>query len=232
MDRPRLLVNVAMSADGKLDSVARKGMTISSTADKTRVDRLRAGMDAVLVGGRTLLDEDPKLTVKSSALRAERKALGLEENPVKVGVVSQADLQPDGNFMTAGPSRRLIYTTLRTHPGQILRLENAGALVFVMGEERVDCSAMLASLYNQGIRKLMVEGGGTMIAEFFRLDMVDELMLYIAPRIFGGSSAPTLADGSGFLPEQAPFLHLETAEEFDDDGGVFIHYLVEHQQLL
>jgi 2,5-diamino-6-(ribosylamino)-4(3H)-pyrimidinone 5'-phosphate reductase len=230
MDRPRILVNVAMSADGKLDSAARKGMTISSTTDKARVDRLRASMDAVLVGGRTLLDEDPKLTVKSLALRSERKAAGLEENPIKIGVVGVADLQPDGNFMTAGPSRRLIYTTRRTPPEQILRLEKAGAQVFVMGDKRVDCIGMLTSLYNQGIRKLMVEGGGTMIAEFFRLELVDELMLYMAPRIFGGSSAPTLADGPGFLPEQMPLLRLETVDEFDEDGGVFIHYMVERKE--
>ena len=219
-----------MSADGKLDSAARKGMTISSTADKARVDRLRASMDAVLVGGRTLLDEDPKLTVKSLALRSERKAAGLEENPIKIGVVGVADLQPDGNFLSTGPSRRLIYTTRRTPPEQILRLEKAGAQVFVMGDQHVDCINMLTSLYNQGIRKLMVEGGGTMIAEFFRLELVDELMLYLAPRIFGGSSAPTLADGPGFLPEQMPLLRLETVDEFDDDGGVFIHYLVEHKE--
>jgi len=223
-------VNVAMSVDGKLDSVARKGMTISSTADKARVDRLRSSMDAVLVGGRTLLDEDPKLTVKSLALRSERLAAGLEENPVKVGVVGVADLQPEGNFMTAGPARRLIYTTRRTPMGQVIRLEKAGVKVFIMGDERVDCSAMLESLYDLGIRKLMVEGGGSMIAEFFRLDLVDELMLYIAPRIFGGFSAPTLADGPGFLPEQMPVLHLEAADEFDDDGGVFIHYLVERTE--
>ena len=230
MNRPRLLVNVAMSADGKLDSAARTGVTISSTPDKARVDRLRAGMDAVLVGGRTLLNEDPKLTVKSLALRSERKAAGLEENPVKVGVVSLADLKLDGNFMTAGPSRRLIYTTKRTPPGQVLRLENAGAQVFLMGDQRVDCLAMLASLYDQGIRKLMVEGGGTIIAEFFRFNLVDELMLYIAPRIFGGSSAPTLVDGPGFLPDHLPLLHLEAAEEFDDDGGVFIRYLVQREE--
>lgn len=223
-------MNAAMSVDGKLDSVARKGMTISSTADKARVDRLRSSMDAVLIGGRTLINEDPKLTVKSLALRSERIAAGLEENPVKVGVVGVADLQPEDNFMTAGPARRLVYTTRRTPMGQVIRLEKAGVKVFVMGDERVDCSAMLESLYDQGIRKLMVEGGGTMIAEFFRLDLVDELMLYIAPRIFGGSSAPTLADGPGFLPEQMPVLHLEAAEEFDDDGGVFIHYLVERTE--
>jgi 2,5-diamino-6-(ribosylamino)-4(3H)-pyrimidinone 5'-phosphate reductase len=231
MNRPRLLVNVAMSADGKLDTVARQGITISSTPDKARVDRLRASMDAVLVGGRTLLAEDPKLTVKSLALRSERKAAGLEENPAKVGVVSLADLPVDGNFMTAGPSSRLIYTTRRTSPEQILRLENAGARVFVLGDTRVDCTAMLDSLYEQGIRKLMVEGGGTMIAEFFRLGLVDELMLYIAPLLFGGATAPTLSDGPGFLPEGIPLLHLETADEFDDDGGVFIHYLVEHKAM-
>jgi 2,5-diamino-6-(ribosylamino)-4(3H)-pyrimidinone 5'-phosphate reductase len=219
-----------MSADGKLDTIARRGMTISSTADKARVDRLRASVDAVLVGGRTLLGEDPKLTVKSPLLRAERKAAGLEENPASVGVVSLADLKLDGGFMTAGSSRRLIYTTRRTPPEQILRLEEAGAQVFVMGDQRVDCVAMLASLYDQDIRKLMVEGGGTMIAEFFRLDLVDEVMLYMAPVIFGGSSAPTLADGPGFLPGQVHLLRLETAEEFDDDGGVFIHYLVEHTE--
>jgi 2,5-diamino-6-(ribosylamino)-4(3H)-pyrimidinone 5'-phosphate reductase len=231
MNRPRILVNVAMSADGKLDTVARKGTTISSTADKARVDRLRASMDAILVGGRTLLEEDPKLTVKSLALRSERIAAGLEENPAKVGVVSLADLKIDGNFMAAGPSRRLIYTTRRTSPAQILSLENAGAQVFVVGDTRVDCIAMLASLYEQGIRKLMLEGGGTMIAEFFRLDLVDELMLYIAPLLFGGSSAPTLADGPGFLPDQVPLLRLETADEFDDSGGVFIYYLVEHKEI-
>jgi len=231
MNRPRVIVNVAMSADGKLDTVARKGITISSTSDKARVDRLRASVDAILTGGRTLLDEDPKLTIKSLALRSERKAAGLEENPAKVAVVSLADLKLDGNFMTAGPARRLIYTSRRTPSAQIFRLENAGARVFIMGDLRIDCAAMLASLFDLGIRKLLVEGGGTMIAEFFRLDLVDELMLYIAPLLFGGSSAPTLADGPGFLPEQVPLLRLETADEFDDDGGVFIHYLVEHKEI-
>jgi 2,5-diamino-6-(ribosylamino)-4(3H)-pyrimidinone 5'-phosphate reductase len=226
MNRPHVHVNVAMSADGKLDSVARNGMTISSSADKARVDRLRACMDAVLVGGRTLLEEDPQLTVKSPELRAGRTARGLEENPVKVGIVSVADLNPKGSFLTAGPARRLIYTTRRTTPEQIARLEAAGAQVFVVGEENVDLSAALASLYDQGIRKLMVEGGGTIIAECFRLGLVDELTAYIAPRILGGASAPTLADGPGFLPGQAIGLNLESLEKFDDEGGILVHYTI------
>ena len=226
MDRPKILVNAAMSVDGKLDSVARKGITISSFSDKARVDRLRASMDAVLVGGRTLIDEDPKLTVNSPVLRAERTAKGLEENPAKVGIVRQADLEPGGNFLSAGPARRLIYTTSRTGPEQINRLEKAGAQVFVIGELRVDLSAALESLFNHGIHNLLVEGGGTIIAEFFRLGLVDELTLYIAPRIFGGASAPTLAEGPGFLAGQAPVLNLESLEKFDDEGGILVHYTV------
>lgn len=230
MDRPYILVNVAMSADGKLDYTARKGTTLSSSADKARVDRLRAGMDGVLVGGRTLLDEDPKLTVKSPILRQERKDNGLDENPAKVGLVSLADLKLDGNFMSAGSARRLIYTTRRTTSDMISSLENAGAQVFVTGEKRVEIASVLESLLEQGIRKLMVEGGGTIIAEFFRLGYVDELTMYVAPTIFGGENAPTLADGPGFQTGQAPILRLEAAEEFDDDGGVFLRYMVERKK--
>jgi 2,5-diamino-6-(ribosylamino)-4(3H)-pyrimidinone 5'-phosphate reductase len=226
MNRPHILVNAAVSADGKMDSVARKGITISSASDKSRVDQLRASTDAILVGGRTLLAEDPKLTVKSPALRAERTVQGLEENPVKVGVVSLADLKLDGNFLNAGPARRLVYTTSRTTPEQIARLENAGAQVFVIGKLRVDLSSVLESLYRQGICKLMVEGGGTIIAEFFRLGLVDELTLYIAPYIFGGASAPTLVDGPGFLASQATSLSLDFLEKFDDEGGILVHYTV------
>jgi 2,5-diamino-6-(ribosylamino)-4(3H)-pyrimidinone 5'-phosphate reductase len=229
MNRPHILVNAAMSVDGKLDSVARKGISISSLDDKFRVDRLRARMDAILVGGRTVLEEDPKLTVKSAALRAERKAAGLTENPAKVAVVSMANLKLDGSFMRVGPALRLVYTTSRTPAEQIARLEDAGAQVFVLGEARVDLSAVTESLFGQGFRNLLVEGGGTIIAEFFRLDLVDELSLYIAPQILGGATAPTLADGPGLLPEQAPVLRLDSVEKFDESGGLLVHYRIERK---
>ena len=67
MDRPFVFINVAMTADGKIDTVERKGAAISSPRDRERVDRLRTESNAVMVGGRTLLDEDPKLTVKTEA---------------------------------------------------------------------------------------------------------------------------------------------------------------------
>ncbi|MEZ0396582.1 MAG: 2,5-diamino-6-(ribosylamino)-4(3H)-pyrimidinone 5'-phosphate reductase [Anaerolineales bacterium] len=224
MNRPHVLVNVAMTADGKIDSAARRGAAISSAADKRRVDELRAGVDAVLVGGKTLLAESPKLTVRDAALRRARLERGLPENPMKVGVVSLADLDLEGDFVRAGPAERLVFTTRRTPPEQIVRLERAGVQVFVSGGERVDLPEVLENLHRLGVRRLLVEGGGTLLFEFFRLGLVDELTLYLAPKIFGGASAPTLADGPGFALEQAPRLRLVSAEKFDDEGGVLLRY--------
>ncbi len=56
MNRPYTFINIAMTADGKIDTSERKGSTISSNRDKERVDQLRAAADGILVGGRTLLE--------------------------------------------------------------------------------------------------------------------------------------------------------------------------------
>src|ERR1700716_1206995 len=109
--RPYVIVNVAASVDGKIDTFERHGAAISSAADRARVDALRASVDAVMVGGHTVVAEDPRLTVKSAELRASRVGRGVPENPAKVGVVSHLDLlKPDGRFVTEGPARVIVFT--------------------------------------------------------------------------------------------------------------------------
>ena len=224
-DRPHATLNVAMTADGKIDTIARRGARISSPQDMARVDRLRAESDAVMVGGQTLLGDDPKLTVKSADLRAERRQRGLAENPIKVGVVSEADLRPDSQFPTAGPTRVMLFTTQRTAPAQVARLREGGVQVFVMGERRVDLAAILTSLKAHGVKRLLVEGGGTLNETLLRQGLVDELYLYVAPLIFGGAQAPTLADGVGLNLDEAVRLQLDTIERMED-GGIVVHYLL------
>lgn len=185
MNRPHVFINVAVTADGKMDTFERKGAAISSARDKARVDQLRAEADAVMVGGKTLLDEDPKLTVKSDELRAERIARGLALNPVKVGVVSVADLNPEGNFVNAGKAQVVIFTTSRTSNEQINSLKSRGVDIFILGDLRVNLKQALDKLYSLGIRSLMVEGGGTLNFELLRLGLVDKLTMYIAPMLFG-----------------------------------------------
>ncbi|MBI1794719.1 MAG: dihydrofolate reductase family protein [Chloroflexi bacterium] len=226
MDRPYVHINVAATADGKIDTFERKGAAISSARDKERVDRLRAEADAVMVGGRTLRDEDPKLTVKSKILRAERMARGLTENPTKVGVASRLDLKPDSNFLTAGPARIFLFTTPQTDETQRSMLRSLNAEVYTLGAERVDLIAALRVLKENGINRLMVEGGAALNFELMRLGLVDELTIYVAPMIFGGEKAPTTAAGPGLVRSEAVSLKLARVESWDD-GGVVLQYKVE-----
>ncbi len=224
--RPYTFINIAMSADGKTDTFERRGASISSAADKARVDVLRAAADAVMVGGHTLLNEDPKLTVKSAELRAGRSARGLPENPMKVGIVSRATLKAAGDFIGVGPARRVIFTTTQTEAAQVQALMALGVEVYTMGETRVDLPQALETLKTLGVERLMVEGGGTLNFELLRLGLVDEMTLYVAPLIFGGETASTMAAGSGLLRSAALPLRLVDVQVADDIGGVLLRYFL------
>lgn len=227
MNRPFVFINVAMTADGKIDTFQRKGASISSARDKERVDRLRAEADAVMVGGRTLLEEDPKLTVKSEALRDERLRKGLSPNPIKVGVVGEAALRPNSDFLTTGPANIVIFTTRRTSKHHVSFLESLGVDVYQDDSEKVNLPKALKTLKQIGVKRLMVEGGATLNFELLRLGLVDEVNIYMAPMIFGGAGAPTLAAGSGLERGDAIPLKLISADAWDD-GGVLLKYILEN----
>jgi 2,5-diamino-6-(ribosylamino)-4(3H)-pyrimidinone 5'-phosphate reductase len=232
MPRPFVFINSAITIDGKLDTVERHGAAISSQSDKARVDRLRAESDAIMVGGHTLLGEDPALTVKSEHLRAWRRSQALPEHPIKVGIVSKIQdpqagpgIANGGKFLTSGPARVVIFTTEQTQPEQIERLKMQGAEVYTAGEQRVDLEEALRRLHRLGVKRLMVEGGGTLNAELLRLRLVDELYLYIAPLLFGGAAAPTLADGPGMAGDEVVKLQLKSVEQ-TEEGGLVLQYSV------
>ena len=226
MNRPFVFINVAMTADGKIDTFARTGAAISSQRDKERVDQLRAASDAVMVGGRTLLDEDPKLTVKSEVLRAERVARGLAPNPIKVGIVTKADLQPHSKFLYEGNAKVVIFTTYQTSKDKLAFLHSQGVDVYTDHHDKVDLINALATLKELGIHRLMVEGGATLNFELLRLGLVDEVSAYMAPMIFGGASAPTMVAGPGLERSAAIPLKLVHMERWDD-GGILLKYQLE-----
>jgi 2,5-diamino-6-(ribosylamino)-4(3H)-pyrimidinone 5'-phosphate reductase len=223
MNRPFVFINIAMTADGKIDTYERKGSAISSLRDKERVDQLRADADAVMVGGKTLLDEDPKLTVKSEVLRTERVARGLSPNPIKVGVVTQAKIDVDSQFLNAGPADIVIFTTRQTSKKYLSLLKAQQVDVYVDHAEKVNLKRALATLKDLGVNRLMVEGGATLNFELMKLGLVDEITAYVAPMVFGGESAPTLAAGSGLKRSEAIPLELSEVETWED-GGVLLKY--------
>jgi 2,5-diamino-6-(ribosylamino)-4(3H)-pyrimidinone 5'-phosphate reductase len=220
MARPYVFLNVAATIDGKIDTHERRGAAISSQADRERVDRLRASVDGVMVGHRTLHDEDPRLTVKSEALIAERLSRGASAQPARIGVASHLALRPDARFLVGAPGHVILFVP----EGCAKRYD--GVDVYECGSRRVDLSAALAQLASLGLRRVMVEGGGTLNFELLRLGLVDEVQLYLAPMVFGGASAPTLADGNGLARDAA--IRLEAPEvQVWPDGGIVLRYKVE-----
>jgi 2,5-diamino-6-(ribosylamino)-4(3H)-pyrimidinone 5'-phosphate reductase len=120
-----------------------------------------------------------------------------------------------------------VFTSRQTGPEQIARLSGLGVEVYVMGERRVDLAAALRHLREMGVERLLVEGGGTLNAELLERGLVDEIFLYLAPLIFGGASAPTLAGGAGLEREEAIRLRLLGLEKMDD-GAILLHYTIPH----
>jgi 2,5-diamino-6-(ribosylamino)-4(3H)-pyrimidinone 5'-phosphate reductase len=142
-----------------------------------------------------------------------------------VAVATRLSLHPGCDFLTAGPARIMLFTTLQTSPADLANLRAAGAEVHVLGESRVDLPAALGLLKEQGIQRLMLEGGATLNFEMLSLGLVDELMIFVAPLIFGGEQAPTLAGGVGWPAEAGIGLKLLACEEWEG-GGILLHYKV------
>jgi 2,5-diamino-6-(ribosylamino)-4(3H)-pyrimidinone 5'-phosphate reductase len=231
--RPHVTVNMAVTADGKIDTFERRGARISGMADTARVDRLRAEADAVMVGGHTLLGEDPRLTVRDPALAEQRVCEGREPQPIKVAAVSRIDppggpesLPAQSRFLADGGATVRVYTTTRSDPAAITWLEAQGAKVTIHDAWRVDLEALLTDLADVGVSHLLVEGGGTIVASLLAGGLVDEIQLAVAPIVFGGQTAPTPVGGPGWRIEEAIPLALAGATP-DGDGGIVLRYLVD-----
>ena len=149
----------------------------------------------------------------------------LSEHPAKVAVVSRPDLRPGSRFLTAGPARIILFTTAQASDAQLALLRRLGVEVYVVGDARVDLPAALAQLKELGINRLMVEGGGMLNFELLRQRLVDQLMVYVAPLVFGGDGAPTLAAGIGLSRDQAIRLRRTRVEAWED-GAILLEYEV------
>jgi 2,5-diamino-6-(ribosylamino)-4(3H)-pyrimidinone 5'-phosphate reductase len=222
--RPRVIVNVAMSADGKLSTNERRQVKISGSGDFARVDRLKAESDAVMVGIGTVLADNPSLTVKSEENRRMRTAAGRPEHPVRIIVDSSARTPPAASILRKGSGTRVIAVSGKAAPARVAELEKS-ATVIVAGTESVDLALLLERLGSMGIRQLMVEGGGTLIAGLFSAGLVDEFQTFIGNIVIGGKDAPTPADGPGWILE-AEFATLQLLSADRMDEGVLLRWQV------
>src|SRR4051794_27700450 len=164
-----------MSIDGYVDDAADKRLLLSNDADFDRVDAVRAGCDAILVGATTVRQDDPRLLVRSPQRRAARVAQGRPPTPLKVTVTSSCELDPGARFFTMGDVRKLVYGAPPSRARATAKL--GGVATVIGGGAPVDLHRVTADLHERGVRKLMVEGGGTMHTQFLTEGLADELQL-------------------------------------------------------
>jgi len=195
-DRPYTLLSCAMSLDGYLDDASDQRLILSNDADFDRVDEVRAGCDAILVGAATVRNDNPRLVVRSGARVADRERRGLTPTPIKVTVTERAKLDAHAAFFEVGETEKLVYCTsdtvdeARSAFGPVATVIDSGSSVTMRG--------LSEDLYSRGVRRLMVEGGETVLTQFLAEDLADELHLVVAPFFVGDCQAPRLVRDGRF----------------------------------
>jgi 5-amino-6-(5-phosphoribosylamino)uracil reductase len=220
VERPYTLLSCGMSIDGYVDDTADERLLLSNQADFDRVDDVRAGCDAILVGAGTVRHDNPRLLVRSGDRRAQRVARGLPATPLKVTVTSSCELDPGAQFFTVGDVDKLVYCATGSLDRAEAKLGDVATVID--GGHPVDLRRVTADLYRRGVRRLMVEGGGTMHTQFLTAGLVDELQLVVAP-FFVGDSRATRFVGDGAFP-WGPRRRAELAEVRQIDDVVLLRY--------
>ena len=221
-ERPYVLLSAAASVDGYIDDASGQRLLLSDAADLDRVDEVRAGCDAILVGAGTIRRDNPRLLVRSAARREARLARGLTASPVKVTLTRTGDLDPAASFFTTGDAARLVYAAAEGAAAARARLADVATVIDTGGPVTAD--AILADLAARGIGRLMVEGGSSVQTQFLTAGAADELQLAIAPFFVGDPAAPRFAGGGTF--PHGPGHPMELAEARPAGNVVLLRYLL------
>lgn len=224
MDRPFVCINMASTADGKITSAAREYPRFTSAADRSRMDRLRAEADAILVGAGTMRADDPPLHVREPEARRHREQLGKPAGLLRVLVTASGRIADDSRFFDDTGSAGRIVATVEESSDDALATFAGRAEVWRLGRGRVDLRELLRRLRERGVERLLVEGGGELNWSLARQGLVDELFVTLAPALLGGREAPTLLEGDGFRMAERLRLRLLEVDRREDE--LFCRYAV------
>jgi 2,5-diamino-6-(ribosylamino)-4(3H)-pyrimidinone 5'-phosphate reductase len=185
MPRPRVILNMAMSVDGKIATV--KGDSkLSCQEDLKRLHLLRSRVDAVMVGVGTVLNDNPSLTVR----------LVKGRNPIRVVVDSLASTPLNARVLDSS-SKTIIAVSSRAPKEKVKKLRKK-ATVLIVGRDKVNLPKLLQKLYELGIKRVLLEGGSTLNWSMLKERLVDELRISVCPVIIGGEKAKSPVGGEGF----------------------------------
>mgnify|MGYP003320832462 FL=1 len=180
--RPYVILSAAMTLDGKI-AKGRTKIKLSSKNDKIRVHKLRAKVDGILIGKNTLDTDNPMLNV--------RYVTG--KNPVRILLDSRGTIKSSSKIIqSCSKISTIIATTQLISKKNLSRLEKFPLEIIKCGKSSVDVVKLLKILQKKGMKKILLEGGGTLNWSFLKRGLVDELIITITPYILGGSDSVTL----------------------------------------
>lgn len=186
--RPHVILSAAMSLDGKIATKSGDSK-LSSKRDLVRVHKLRASVDAILVGRRTVMIDNPSLTVKYVK----------GKNPIRIILDSSGSIKSNSKIVqTCKTVPTIIAVSEKISEKNLARLQRYGLEVIKCGKNKINLRKLLLILRKKNIKKLLVEGGGTTNWSFFNEGLFDEVIITLAPYIIGGKDAISLVQGCGF----------------------------------
>jgi riboflavin-specific deaminase-like protein len=217
-DRPWVRANMVASLDGSAVRDGRSG-GLSSEADKQVFAVLRALADIVLVGAGTARAEGYRAPRPKPESAKTRESLGLRPAPTMALVSRRLDLDPASDLFSGGGERTVVVTCESSDAPTRSRLAEVADVV-VAGADRVDLGAALDELAGRGLRRVLCEGGPTLLADLVDAGRLDELCLTMSPQVVGGDG-PRIVNG----PALAATFSL--AHVLEEDGVLLSRYVRE-----
>ncbi len=219
--RPYVILNAAMTLDGKI-ATQTGSSNISGEEDLKRVHELRKECDAIMVGIGTVLADDPRLTV-------HKVDANPDDNPVRV-VVDSKCRTPIAARITNKDAKTIIAGANEYKYDFIVgdryeAFKNRGVEFFWSGDKRVDLLALMSYLHEEGIEKLMLEGGATLNFSMIKAGLIDEIRICVAPMVVGGVNSKTFFDGDGF-DTMDESVKLELIDSYNLDKDLILTYKV------
>ncbi|MGL4388504.1 MAG: bifunctional diaminohydroxyphosphoribosylaminopyrimidine deaminase/5-amino-6-(5-phosphoribosylamino)uracil reductase RibD [Brevinema sp.] len=185
---PFVLAKMAMTLDGKIATVNGESKWISSEQSRHEVQLLRHSYTAIMVGIGTIIKDDPLLTARIPNGR----------NPIRIVVDTNLRTPLESQLIkTARDIRTIIATAEQNLQKQGLYLDQGVEILFCEKiESKIDLKDLINKLGQQGIDRILLEGGGEVMFSAIKLGLVDKVRLYISPKFFGGK-APSIIGGEG-----------------------------------
>ena len=217
--RPWIIAKWAMSLDGKIATHTGNSKWISGKTSREWVHQLRGRVDGVLVGGGTLLADDPMLNARPPGQRHATRIVMGDHRPLPV----ECKLFESANDESAGPVMLAVCTN---YPDAVAQQhQEMGVDVWRYDPRSNYLDDLLVELGRRRMTNVLVEGGSKLLGKLLDQDQIDEVHAFVAPKLIGGA-APTPVTGQGFerIADLNAFAKLE-AEPSGDDWHIWTQRL-------